>query len=254
MEDWPEEKKRELLRRRKILETRVFPPEMPMEDFARIVETVDANPPTGGLLSELEKVIYRALEKSKIVLDHESRLSAIEERLKAAPEPEAEYPAESSGGASYPKEAEPVFQLNIIAKPEARAGTVVFHDDIAAGLPIWQFTDSGRVVDVPLHLIKTKESDYYALRVLGNSMIDARIPDGSMVLIKTSDVPKNGKIQVVRIDDRVTLKRMREEEDHSWTLCYEDGTGRTIPLGEENMVQGDFVAVLPPFTQPKMRE
>jgi SOS-response transcriptional repressor LexA len=85
-------------------------------------------------------------------------------------------------------------------------------------------------------------------------MIDAFIFDGSVVLIRKSDVPVHERIQVVWIDERVTLKRIRENEDHSWTLCYEDGTGRTIPLGDENLIQGDFVAVLPPATQPYMRE
>jgi SOS-response transcriptional repressor LexA len=85
-------------------------------------------------------------------------------------------------------------------------------------------------------------------------MIDAHIPDGSMVLVKKSDAPQHQKIQVVWIDDRVTLKRMHEGEDHGWTLCYEDGTGRTISLGDENMVQGTFEAVLPPATMPYMRE
>jgi hypothetical protein len=62
-------------------------------------------------------------------------------------------------------------------------------------------------------------------------MIDAYIPDGSMALIQRSDVPKDGVIQAVRVDGRVALKRMREGEDHIRTLCYEDGSGRTIPLG-----------------------
>jgi SOS-response transcriptional repressor LexA len=105
----------------------------------------------------------------------------------------------------------------------------------------------------PLRFIKTELTDYYALRVRGHSMIDAFIYDGSMVLIKRADVPQHGKIQAVWIDGRVTLKRMREGEDHGWTLCYEDGTGRTIPLGEENLVRGEFVAVLPQDTKPRMR-
>jgi SOS-response transcriptional repressor LexA len=173
----------------------------------------------------------------------ESRLSALEKRLKAAPD--LEYPAETGDEGSYTAEHEPEYRI--------QTGNVVFCDDIAAGPPIWQSEDKGRVVDVPHHLIKTRESDYYALRVKGNSMIDAFIPDGSMALIKKSDVPQHGKIQVIWLDGRVTLKRMQEEEDHSWTLCYEDGTERTIPLGEQNLIQGDFVAVLPPATRPRTR-
>ena len=139
------------------------------------------------------------------------------------------------------------------AEPEPKYGRVMYCDDVAAGPPIWQVEDASRVVDVPLRLIKTKPEDYYVLLVRGNSMIDALIPDGSMVLIRKSDVPEHGKIQVIWIDDRVTLKRMREDEDHGWTLCYEDGTRRTIPLGNKNLIQGDFVAVLPPLSRPYMR-
>jgi len=108
-------------------------------------------------------------------------------------------------------------------------------------------------VEVPTRLVKTKPDDYYAMRVKGNSMIDALIPDGSMVLLRWADAPRHGKIQAVKIDEGVTLKRMAEGEDRGWTLCHEDGTGRTVPLGEANGVVGDFVAVLPPNTKPHMR-
>ena len=198
--------------------------------------------PSGRIIRDLEKMIYNTIATQIRMSDLESRLSAIEKRMKieTTPESETEYPVET-GDESY------------TADPEPEYGRIIYHDDIAAGPPISQSEDESLVVNVPRHLIKTKESDYYALRVRGNSMIDALIPDGSLVLIHRSDVPQNGKIQVIRLDDRVTLKRMREEEDNSWTLCYEDGSERTIPLGEENQVQGDFVAVLPPLSRPYIR-
>jgi SOS-response transcriptional repressor LexA len=74
-----------------------------------------------------------------------------------------------------------------------------------------------------------------------------------MVLIRKSDTPANGAIQVVQVEGRATLKRLREDEDHGWTVCYEDGSGRTIAMGEDLRVQGDFVAVLSPSTRPRMR-
>jgi SOS-response transcriptional repressor LexA/DNA-binding XRE family transcriptional regulator len=252
MEDWTENQKKEYRRRMEILKTGAFPPEMPMDDFVKIVKAVDDNPPFErdnlGLISELEKTIHKAIDNSKKVTSLESRLSALEGKYdnlpenKAAPELKIAYPSESGDGEGYTADPEPRYNE-----------TVDYFDDIAAGPPIWQVEDFSRVVDVPGHLIKTKPEDYYAMHVKGNSMIDAFIPDGSLVLIHRSDVPKHGKIQVLWIDDRVTLKRMREGKDRSWELCYEDGTGRAIPLGEKNLVQGDFVAVLPPFTKPRMR-
>jgi SOS-response transcriptional repressor LexA len=47
MEDWSEDKKKEYQRRMNILKTGAFPPEMPSDDFARIVKAVDDHPPAG---------------------------------------------------------------------------------------------------------------------------------------------------------------------------------------------------------------
>jgi SOS-response transcriptional repressor LexA len=124
---------------------------------------------------------------------------------------------------------------------------IPFVDDIAAGPPIQQSDDLSGYINVPTRFIKTKPEDYYAAHIRGESMTAAGIPDGCTVLIRRSDVPQNGTIQVVRSGGRSTLKRMREGEDHTWTLHYEDNSKWFIPIGkdEDYQVQGDFVAVLP---------
>jgi len=218
------------------------PPDTPNDDeWAKRVDEgfkkqgAAERPVTG----ELEKFIQDTL---KAISEHEARLSAIEERLKPALAPETEYAIEAGGDTR-----------SFVSEPEPDYCKVSFHDEIAAGAPQFQGDDPGWLVHVPCRFIKTRQEDYYAMRVKGNSMIDALIPDGSMVLLRWADAPQHGKIQAVRIDDGVTLKRMAEGEDHGWTLCHEDGTGRTVPLGEDNHVVGDLVAVLPPNTKPHMR-
>ena len=57
-----------------------------------------------------------------------------------------------------------------------------------------------------------QRGDHYALEVVGNSMIDAGIQDGDIVVIERRDVADNGDIVVALIDDtEVTLKRMRRK-------------------------------------------
>ena len=46
MDDWPEEKKKEYQRRMEILKTGVFPLDMAMDDFVKIIKAVDDNPPS----------------------------------------------------------------------------------------------------------------------------------------------------------------------------------------------------------------
>ena len=216
----------------------VFQPKLKIKDAVLLAKY-------GPILEEFEKILLVNKFDSNKVNSLETRLSVLEERLS---DKIAKCPSEETeDGASYTAESEPEYG------EEETALIVAFHENVAAGPPVGQSEDGGWEVAVPRRFIKTKPEDYYVLQVQGNSMIDAFIPDGSVVLIRWTDVPRDGVIQVVRIDDRVTLKRMKEGEDHSWTLCYEDGTGRAIPLGEDNRVQGDFVAVLPPSTQPRMR-
>ena len=187
-------------------------------------------------VSELESIIRQN------TAELESRIEAIEERLMSGRKPEVEYPAETVGDEDY------------AAEPEPEYGGLPYWNDVAAGPPVPQHPNEwGRLVDIPKRLIKTKPEDYYAMRVRGNSMIDALIPDGSMIMLRWSDVPRHNAIQAVWIDERVTLKRMIEDENRGWALRHEDGSGRTVPLGESNHVVGDFVAVLPPNTQPYMR-
>jgi len=197
--------------------------------------------PNGRIIKDLEKLIFNTIATQIRVSDLESRLSEVEKCLCKTSEQESEYPVKTDGKESYTSDPEPEY------------GHVLYAENVAAGIPIGQSEDQSLLVDVPLRYIKTKPDDYYVLQVRGNSMIDARIPDGSLALIHKSDVPRHEAIQVVRVDGRATLKLLKKNKDQSWTLCFEDGSGRTIPLGEENMVQGDFVAVLPPHTKPRMR-
>jgi repressor LexA len=81
---------------------------------------------------------------------------------------------------------------------------------IAAGTPIESLRDHTTHVDVPPHLVQN--GDHYALEVVGDSMIDAGIHDGDIVVIQRCDLADNGDIVVALIDDNeVTLKRLRRK-------------------------------------------
>lgn len=79
---------------------------------------------------------------------------------------------------------------------------------IAAGTPIEALRDHSTQIAVPPHLLGS--GDHYALEVVGDSMVEAGIQDGDIVVIERRDVAENGDIVVALIDDaEVTLKRMR---------------------------------------------
>jgi repressor LexA len=70
------------------------------------------------------------------------------------------------------------------------------------------------MVDVPNEVASPEKlNDVYALRVRGNSMIDALIADGDIVLMRYQEHAENGQMVAVRIEDdnAVTLKRFYNE-------------------------------------------
>lgn len=81
---------------------------------------------------------------------------------------------------------------------------------IAAGTPIESLRDHTTQIEVPPHLVQS--GDHYALEVVGDSMINAGIHDGDIVVIQRCDLAENGDIVVALIDDsEVTLKRLRRK-------------------------------------------
>jgi repressor LexA len=81
---------------------------------------------------------------------------------------------------------------------------------IAAGTPIEALRDHGNYVEVPSSLLGA--GDYYALKVTGDSMIDAGILDDDTVIIRRDETAENGAIVVALVDGQeATLKRLRRK-------------------------------------------
>lgn len=79
---------------------------------------------------------------------------------------------------------------------------------IAAGGPIEAVRQTEHVA-VPGGMI-SRGGAHYALEIKGDSMIDAGINDGDVVVIRECQTAENGEIVVAKIDDQdVTLKRFR---------------------------------------------
>jgi len=81
---------------------------------------------------------------------------------------------------------------------------------IAAGTPIEAIQNRSHTVTVPPEMLSTGE--HYALEVRGDSMIEAGILDGDLVVIRKSDTADTGDIVVALVDEEeATLKRLRKK-------------------------------------------
>lgn len=80
---------------------------------------------------------------------------------------------------------------------------------IAAGVPIEAISEATRNVSVPAQML-AGQGKHYALEVRGDSMIEAGINDGDVVVIRETSTADNGDIVVALVEGHeATLKRFR---------------------------------------------
>lgn len=80
---------------------------------------------------------------------------------------------------------------------------------IAAGVPIEAIAEISHHVSVPGSMLSGR-GHHYALEVKGDSMIEAGINDGDIVVIREQSTAENGDIVVALIEEQeATLKRFR---------------------------------------------
>ncbi|MBO7556751.1 MAG: transcriptional repressor LexA [Alphaproteobacteria bacterium] len=89
---------------------------------------------------------------------------------------------------------------------------IPLYGKIAAGTPIEAIAYENETVSVPFELVN--KGAFYALRIEGESMIEAGIMDGDLAIIKRSETAENGQIVVALVDDNeATLKVFEKKSD-----------------------------------------
>lgn len=85
---------------------------------------------------------------------------------------------------------------------------------VAAGLPVLspENLEGEYAVDPSLFGIRPDQR-VFALRVRGESMIEAHIMDGDTVLVREQSMAENGDIVVALVDGEATVKRFFQEQD-----------------------------------------
>lgn len=81
---------------------------------------------------------------------------------------------------------------------------------VTAGLPILAVENIEDSFPLPIDFVGNSES--FMLKVRGDSMIDAGILDGDLVLVKKQNVAQNGDIVVALIEDEATVKKFYKEK------------------------------------------
>ena len=118
--------------------------------------------------------------------------------------------------------AEPVYD-----EPDIPAGRVPIVGTVAAGTPILA---QECIEDYLTFDTNGRDGEYFALCVRGESMLNAGILPGDLVVVHQQREAHNGEIVVALIEDEATVKRLQRRNGEVWLLpendAYEPIDGR----------------------------
>ena len=92
-----------------------------------------------------------------------------------------------------------------------RPGQIPVVGMVTAGMPIL-------AVENQEGTIPWNDPSCFALRVRGDSMVNAGILTGDMVIVRPQQSADDGQIVVARIEDEATVKRLRRRNGEIWLL------------------------------------
>jgi len=117
---------------------------------------------------------------------------------------------------------EKLMEAGLVAKdhlgrliPYKAFGEVPMLGLVTAGFPATVEEELADTVDLDNLLIKNKPMTYL-LEVDGDSMIDAHIEKGDMVLVEKTSQAKDGQIVIAEVDGEFTMKYFRKNGDKVW--------------------------------------
>jgi len=119
----------------------------------------------------------------------------------------------------------------------------------AAGKPIEMIRETeGRL------RVQEKYRNCFAVKVKGDSMINAGILNGGCVIVRRQEEVQNGQIALVAVDDHVTIKRFKLENGMAVLASDNDNINTMIydPQKKNMKILGLIVEVLTPEQTEKM--
>ncbi|MEE2031214.1 transcriptional repressor LexA [Rhodococcus chondri] len=118
--------------------------------------------------------------------------------------------------------------------------TVPVVGDIAAGAPILAEEHTDEMLTLSRELVGS--GTVFGLRVRGDSMVDAAICDGDVVVVRRQDEAHSGEIVAAMIDGEATVKVLRRRGGHAYleprNLAY------AVIDGDDAVVLGKVVSVM----------
>jgi DNA polymerase V len=87
-----------------------------------------------------------------------------------------------------------------------------FFGEVSAGVPSAAYDDAQQPLDLHQLLVPHPAATFF-IRVEGNSMRDAQIQSGDLLIVDRSLTPQDGRVVVALIQGEFTVKRLKKIKD-----------------------------------------
>ena len=154
---------------------------------------------------------------------------------------EVRLPGHPRGRPRPGQEEEKAARISGVYIPPQDAAYVPLVGRVSAGSPILAEEHVEDVVPLPRNLVG--EGTLFLLKVVGDSMINAAIADGDLVVVRQQCEADNGDIvAAAMIDGETTVKTFKQSDGHIWLIPH--NPAYTPILGDEASILGRVVAVV----------
>ena len=97
---------------------------------------------------------------------------------------------------------------------------------------------------IPLPAALFGKGEFYILRASGDSMIDAGINNGDMVIVRKQDAADDGQIVVALVENETTLKRIYKDNENHQVILHPENKAMKDIIVPDCRIQGVAVHVL----------
>ena len=130
--------------------------------------------------------------------------------------------------------------IRLVGAEFGRTSQIPLLGTVTAGQPILAFEE---VTDyIPFSANGEDPKKLFALKVRGESMIEAAILDGDIVVVRQTPTVENGAIAVAMVEEEATVKRFYKEKGH-YRLQPENSTMEPI-IVDDCRILGKVIAVV----------
>ena len=114
--------------------------------------------------------------------------------------------------------------------------------DVACGTPVLSEENIESIVTLPRELLGN--GDFYLLRAYGDSMVDAGIEEGDLVLVHNINEANDGDIVIALVENETTLKRIHFDKKNKKVVLHPENKTMADMVFDDVSIQGVAVNVI----------